>query len=112
MKPILIVIVLLMSIACFAQNCDRENEINSIRAQRDAGTITVEQAGFLVAMQRDAWTACNLAVLQSNTAAFEEFAPQLEQAAIAIHVMAYKKWCHQSLWRRIRGYRQPKWCAV
>ena len=69
---LIIAVVCLLAMACAAQDCDRENEINSIRAQRDAGVITKEQAVLLTDMERQAWTACNLAALQANTAAFEK----------------------------------------
>jgi hypothetical protein len=107
---LIIAVVCLLAMACAAQNCDRENEINSIRAQRDAGAITNEQAVLLTDMERQAWTACNLAALQANTAAFDQLAPRLEQLTAEINALARKKWCHQNPWRFIRGYREPKWC--
>jgi hypothetical protein len=59
----------------------------------------------------DVLTEKNLAVLRGNDAAFEGLAVQINEATVELNRLAHKKWCHQTPWRLIRGYREPAWCS-
>jgi hypothetical protein len=61
---------------------------------------------------REELTRRDLTALQANDAAFEALNTQIQAATAQIHAAAVRKWCHQTLWRRLRGYREPAWCQI
>jgi hypothetical protein len=52
----------------------------------------------------------DLTTLQSHDAEIERLTLEIESLTAFYELRAHKKWCHQTLWRRLRGYREPAWC--
>lgn len=56
-------------------------------------------------------TARDLIEMQKNTLQFDELNKSINTAAAELYALAYKKQCHQNLWRLITRYKEPTWCA-
>lgn len=52
----------------------------------------------------------SLAQLKSDDATIDGLLPSIQAATIDINKMAYYKWCHETVWRRIRRYHKPDFC--
>jgi hypothetical protein len=121
-----------------AQSTTIDAQVSNINAQLKAGAITSDQAYHLLDIQYRAaesmiWatrdlpslemlnkteesifqtlTAMNFAKLKADDAEIDAALPVLQQANAELGVLAYKKWCHQTPWRAIRGYRKPAFCG-
>ena len=70
-----------------------------------AGLIEAEEVSISQELDRRI-----LADLQANDAALDAIGQQIQAATVQIEGLAHRKWCHQTLWRRLRGYREPGWC--
>lgn len=50
------------------------------------------------------------AILTRNTSDFNKLIPILQQVTKEKMEQARGKWCHQTLWRLLTGYKKPNWC--
>jgi hypothetical protein len=50
------------------------------------------------------------AQIQANTVVMQDALPEVLAKIKANHAVAYARWCHQTLWRRIKRYHEPEWC--
>jgi hypothetical protein len=73
------------------------------KGERD--TIRVDQELVSNIMQVKA-----IAELKANDVFWEDLSTQVSQSAEYLDKLVHQKWCHQTLWRRMRGYREPAWC--